>query len=162
MRVLRCLSLCIGLCAGAVISARAQTDSATVAATILRLEQDWAQALIAQDSVRLQQLLAPEFALLLSAAPTQPLWRSAWFATLPSYRTRRLDISGATVRVFGDIAVASFHAAIEATVRGADRSGTLFITDIWHRRGPTWQVVARYSSLPEPPSAGTRAVQPRQ
>jgi ketosteroid isomerase-like protein len=161
VRPLRPLLVCVCLYAGTT-PANAQSDSATVAATILRLEEDWAAALIAQDSARLQQLLAPEFALILSASPTQPVWRSAWFAALPTYRTRALRISSATVRVLGDVAIASFHAALEATVRGADRSGTLFITDIWQRRGATWQVVARYSSLPEPPSAGTRAVQPRQ
>ena len=142
------------------VSAQAHTDSTAVAVTIRQLEEQWAADLISQDSTRLQVLLAPEFALVVSANPQHPFFRPDWFATLRHYVTHALTISGLTVRVFGDVAVASFIADLHATVRGADRSGKLFITDVWRRSDVGWRVVARYSSTPEAESASTRAMQP--
>jgi hypothetical protein len=65
----------------------------------------------------------PEFALIVSASPQHPMVRSAWLATLGQYHTRSLTLSGMTVRVFGDLAVASFVGDLSATVRGAERNG---------------------------------------
>ncbi len=138
----------------------AQSDSANVAATVTRLEHEWARALIEQDSARLQTMLAPEYTLIVSSAAQQPVSRDVWFSTLPYYRTSALDISGLVVRVVGDVAIASFHAALNATVRGVERRGTLFITDVWMRREAGWQVIARYSSVPEPASPSTRSLRP--
>lgn len=125
-------------------------DSAHVASLIRQLEEEWARALIEQDSLRLQRLLAPEFALLTSASPEQPMYRKDWFALLPRYRTRALTISQLTVRVLRDVAVASFVTDLQAMVAGMDRSNVLFITDIWTKGPDGWQVVSRYSSVPEP------------
>jgi ketosteroid isomerase-like protein len=136
-------------------------DSARVASEIRHLEEEWARALIEQDSLRLRRLLAPEFALLTSANPEQPLNRTDWLALLPRYRTHALPITQLTIRVMRDIAIASFITDLRATVAGADRSNVLFITDVW-RHGPDgWQVVARYSSTPEPGSQGTRPLRSR-
>jgi hypothetical protein len=49
------------------------------------------------------------------------MMRGAWLATMPEYRTRSLAISGLTVRVFGELAIASFVGDLVAPVRG--RSG---------------------------------------
>jgi ketosteroid isomerase-like protein len=148
-----------GLLAAAALSAPAHAqqaaDSAGVAATIGRLEHDWADALIRQDSAQLQRMLAPEFALVASANATQPMFRRDWFALLPRYRTQSLSISQLTVRVLDQIAIASFVTDLRATVAGVDRSNRLFVTDVW-RNGPDgWKAVARYSSTPEPARAAT-------
>jgi ketosteroid isomerase-like protein len=130
-------------------------DSTRVAGVIRQLEHEWADALIRQDSTRLHRLLAPEFALVASANAEQPMFRRDWFALLPRYRTHELSISKLTVRVLGDIAIASFVTDLRATVAGVDRSNRLFVTDVW-RNGPSgWLAVARYSSTPEPARAGT-------
>jgi ketosteroid isomerase-like protein len=145
----------------APLHAQQASDSAGVAAAIGRLEREWADALIQQDSARLQRMLAPEFALVASANAAQPMFRHDWFALLPRYRTKALDISQLTVRVLGDIAIASFVTDLRATVAGVDRSNRLFVTDVW-RNGPEgWRVVARYSSTPEPPRAATTELRSR-
>ena len=134
-------------------------DSATVVADITAAEQRWAAALVTQDTVTLQQLLAPEFALTLSAAPAAPLPRERWLASVPAYLTHSLDICELQVRVLRpDVAVASFIANLKATVRGEDRSGMFFITDVWIRTDGNWQVVARYSSKPEGATASAQAL----
>ena len=157
MRLSSSLVLALFVTVASPDRARAQqaTDSARVATAIGRLEQEWADALIRQDSARLQRMLAPEFALVASANAAQPMFRRDWFALLPRYRTQSLSISQLTVRVLGDVAIASFVTDLRATVAGVDRSNRLFVTDVW-RNGPDgWKAIARYSSTPEPARAGT-------
>ena len=140
----------------APLHAQQAPDSARVAAAIGQLEHEWADALIRQDSARLQRMLAPEFALVASANAEQPMFRRDWFTLLPRYRTHALTISQLTVRVLGDVAIASFVTDLRATVAGVDRSNRLFVTDVWRNGAGGWRAVARYSSTPEPPRAGTR------
>ena len=139
--------------------AQSRTDSLTVATEIARLEQQWATALVQQDTAVLHRLLAPEYALVLSASPQRPVMREAWLATLPEYQTRSLTIGGLTVRVLGDLALASFIGDLSARVRGTERRGKYFITDVWRRQNGTWRVSTRYSSRPEEASSSTRALQ---
>jgi ketosteroid isomerase-like protein len=63
------------------------------------------------------------------------------------------------MRVLGDLAIASFIADLAARVRGAERSGKYFITDVWRHRDGAWRVVGRYSSRPEEASSSTRALE---
>lgn len=139
-------------------SAPRSSDSAQVVETITTLEQSWARALIDQDTASLNQLLAPEFVLIVSASPQRPLSRSAWFASLPAYQTRSLQICGLQVHIVDNVAIASFVAQLEASYKGEDRSGAFFITDVWVERAGRWQVVARYSSKPESNTASARAL----
>jgi len=139
--------------------AQAGADSIAVAGEIARLEHRWATALVQQDTAVLQQMLAPEYALIVSASPERPMMRATWLATLPEYHTRALAISGLTVRVLGDVAIASFVGDLTARVRGAERRGRYFLTDVWRQQGRAWQVIARYSSRPEEASASTRALE---
>jgi ketosteroid isomerase-like protein len=139
--------------------AQGRSDSLAVTGEIDRLERRWAAALVQQDTAVLQRLLAPEYALIVSASPERPIMRTAWLATLPDYHTRSLTISRLTVRVLGDLAIASFIGDLAARVRGAERSGKYFITDVWRHRDGAWRVVARYSSRPEEASSSTRALE---
>lgn len=163
-RTLSGLVLAMSLCGGSMAEAQTATsprtvsDSAQVVEAIATLEQSWARALVEQDTTTLNRLLAPEFGLTVSAAPQRPLPRSAWFASLPAYRTRALQICGLQVRVVDDIAIASFVARLDASYQGADRSGEFFITDVWVQRSGLWQVVARYSSKPESNTGSARAL----
>ena len=63
------------------------------------------------------------------------------------------------VREYGDVAVVSSRCTQKATVGGRDRSGEVFLTDIWVKTGARWQVSARYACRPEPspPKASTPA-----
>lgn len=157
----RYLLLGLLLAAGWPAAARSQIryDTLEIAGEISKLERQWADALVQQDTAVLQRLLAPEYALIVSASPERPIVRSAWLSTLRDYHTRSLAISGLTVRVFGDVALASFVADLVARVRGAERRGKYFLTDVWKLRAGRWQVIARYSARPEEASASTRVLE---
>lgn len=64
--------------------AQADADSLAVAGEIARLEHRWATALVLQDTAVLQQMLAPEYALIVSASPERPIVRATWLASCPS------------------------------------------------------------------------------
>jgi ketosteroid isomerase-like protein len=135
-------------------------NSTALVAGFVRLEREWADAVIRQDRDALERLLAADFALVVSAAPERAVPRAMWLdQALGPYRVRSAQVSGVAVRqVAADLASVSLLLAMEASVGGVDRSTTFFVVDIWRRASAGWQVVARYSSRPEEASASSRAV----
>ena len=125
-----------------------------------RLERAWADAVMRHDRSALEQLLAPEYALIVSAAPARPVPRATWLEqALGPYRVCRYTIEGLAARsVTDDVVAVSLVLTTDASVGGVDRSMTFFIVDVWRRADTAWQVVQRYSALPETASASTRAV----
>lgn len=141
-------------------------------ATFTDLENAFADGYKKKDARFLEDLLAPEYVLVVSGRPGQPVDRSAWLGLLPQYDVQQFAISDVVVRCLSpapgatdtcDIAAVSSINRQKATVGGQDRSGEFFIVDIWARRGGRWRVTSRYSgrtegSLPTlmKPSAGPR------
>ena len=61
------------------------------------LEHAWADAVMRQDRAALERFLAPDYALVVSAAPDQPVARDAWLAqAVGPYRTSTSALSGCT------------------------------------------------------------------
>jgi len=126
---------------------------------IRRLQVEWMQAWVRDDRDALERILAPDFNLVVSSLPDRPITRAQWLGMLGRYTAEGFEYDKMSVRVLGDVAVASsLGRAIGARVDGADRSFTFFLTDVWKRQGGRWQVAARYSSMPEAEGAGSRAL----
>ena len=132
-----------------------------LAATIENLADRWMQAWVRKDRAMLEESLAPDFALIVSATPTQRLDRASWLATACTrYTCTEFRYRDVQVRDLGNgIAVMSSIAEFRAEIDGIPRTGPMFLTDVW-RRGEDgiWQVCARYSSHPEPGGASPAAV----
>ena len=127
---------------------------------IRRLQDEWMQAWIRQDRAVLERILAPEYALTVSSMPDRPISRSQWLGMLSRYTAMGFEYDQMQVRLFGDFAVvSSIGRAIGAQVDGADRSFPFFLTDVWRKRQGQWQVVPRYSSLPEGATESSKALQ---
>ena len=129
--------------------------------TLIRgLQEQWMAAWRDKDSATLERILAPEFALIISASPSQTFPRAAWLRTAGSgYDCTEFSYRDMQVRDFGDVVVVSSIFRVRATAFGADRSGEFFLTDVWRPDvNGQWQVIARYSSLPEPFNASIRAI----
>lgn len=122
-----------------------------LAATIEELSTRWMQAWIDLDYGILEPLMAPDFALVVSAMPTKRMERAAWLATCARYRCTDFRYHDVQVRALGeDLAVMSAIAEQQAELDGVDRSGRFWLTDIWRREADgQWRVCARYSSFPE-------------
>lgn len=121
----------------------------------------WMQAWVTLDRAVLEDSLAQDFTLTVSAFPAHPMSRQAWLDTCDRYRSSRFAYRDVQVREIADgIAVMSSIAEQEAELDGHDRSGAFWLTDLWRREDDgTWRVFARFSSYPEPdrPSADALA-----
>lgn len=132
-----------------------------LAEKILSLSNRWMGAWLAGDRATLEQMLAPDYALIVSALPDRRFDREAWLATCETYIATTFTYSAVQVRELAPgLVVMSALADQVATLDGADRSGRFFITDVWRQvdRG-RWQVCARYTSSPEPPRASVAAME---
>jgi hypothetical protein len=132
-----------------------------IAAVIEECSNHWMQAWVSQDRAVLEESLALDFALTVSAMPERRMDRALWLATCDTYRCSSFTYRGVQVRELGPgIAVMSAIADQQARLGEVDRSGSFFLTDVW-RLEPDgqWRVCARYSSHPEPAGASSSALE---
>lgn len=119
------------------------------------LESSFARGYQEKNIAFLEGLLAPEYALTVSARPNTPIPRAEWLSLIPQYNVRHFEIRGVQVRCLHrtpdncSLAAVSSINAQEADVGGQDRSGEFFIVDIWTRRNDKWIVLSRYSGRTE-------------
>lgn len=120
----------------------------------------WMQAWVRADAATLEDSLAPDFALIVSATPAQQLDRAAWLATACTrYRASEFQYRDVQVRdLGGGLAVMSSVAEFTAEIDGVPRNGPLFLVDVWRRAEGRWRVCARYSSSPEEAHRSAAAV----
>lgn len=120
----------------------------------------WMQAWVRGDVATLEDSLAPDFALIVSATPALRLDRAVWLATACT-RYKASEFAYREVQVQdlgGGIAVMSSIADFQAEIDGRPRNGPLFVVDVWRRMEGRWRVCARYSSKPEEAQASAAAV----
>lgn len=132
-----------------------------IAAVIEECSNHWMQAWVSQDRAVLEESLALDFALTVSAMPERRMDRALWLAICDTYRCSSFTYRGVQVRELGPgIAVMSAIADQQARLGEVDRSGSFFLTDVW-RLEPDgqWRVCARYSSHPEPAGASSSALE---
>ena len=127
------------------------------------LEHEFSSAIQRRDHKALdEKFLDGSYALRISDDPARKISRKDWLATLDFYVVKNWQMRDLELREFGDVAITSLVLFQEAVVRGVDRSGDFFLTDVWiqntraaHRMdAANWSIAARYSSparqLPKP------------
>jgi ketosteroid isomerase-like protein len=139
--------------------ARGADDATT--AKFRTLEEEWSNAIRAQDVAKLEQFLRPEYTLTVArAGKLGHTDRASWLQNAASiYVLHEFRFAEIVVREYGDVAVVSSRYTQRATVDGRDRSGESFLTDIWVKTGDRWQVSARYATS-LPPAQPTQANTP--
>jgi uncharacterized protein (TIGR02246 family) len=123
--------------------------------TIEAAAKAWMQAWVERDPKMLEESLAADFALVVSASPMRRLERAEWLQTACTrYVASTFTYHDIQVRELGPgFAVMSSIAEFTAEIDGAPRNGPLFLVDLWRRQEGRWRVCARYSSTPESKSA---------
>ena len=118
------------------------------------------QAWVRQDRATLEDSLAPDFALIVSANPEGQFDRARWLATCDVYRCSSFAYRGVQVRALAPgVAIMSAIADQEARLGTVDRSGAFFVTDVWRQEEDgKWRVCARYSAHPEPAGTSSAAL----
>ncbi|MBV9527310.1 nuclear transport factor 2 family protein [Sphingomonas sp.] len=137
-----------------------------LAAIIEARSTAWMAAWVGQDRAVLEDSLAPDFALIVSAMPERRMERALWLATCDRYVCSRFAYRGVQVRELAPgLAVMSAIGDQQARMGDVDRSGAFFLTDVWRLEPDgAWRVCARYSAHPEPAGAssdGLAGLRPR-
>jgi ketosteroid isomerase-like protein len=131
---------------------RGPADPARDEAELIRLEKEYARALIAKDRAFLMRFYAPDW--------RGGNWMGFWSkSTLlksvlnARYIVRSMRVRDLKVRVMGDVAVVQGVDEEVSSVDGRDTSGKWAFTDIFARREGQWVAVASHTSEIKPTGA---------
>jgi len=116
--------------------------------TLGALERAWMDAWIAGDRETCARILADDF--VLTSARGMLMTKDQWLDAIASIVGESFRWEEIRVRLFGDVAVVHSRTTQRASVAGQDWSGRFLLTDVWVRRGETWQVVSRHGTGPLP------------
>ena len=99
-----------------------------------------------RDREAAEDVLHPEYALVLLQPVKAVMTRFRWLELLPDYVVHSYTVEERVVDVDGDVAAVIHRAEMVATVRGEDRSGLFVISDLWRLTEGQWQVWRRHST----------------
>jgi ketosteroid isomerase-like protein len=117
-------------------------------AVLAQLQHDWMQAVQERNMDRLEEIVGAGFRFTAVHLHPDPMTREQWMAaaregyTILSFAYEHMDID-----VFGDTGVVHARYSQVASFQHTPLSNVFRLTDVWHRNGDTWQVVARHSSV---------------
>ena len=117
---------------------------------IYSASERWMRAWQDQDRAALEEVLAPDYSLVVASAPHYHFDRDDWIdLAVGPYRCSRFSYENVQFhRLSADVVAMSATADFDSTLGQQDRSGRFFVVDLWKRNGGAWQVCARYSSPP--------------
>jgi ketosteroid isomerase-like protein len=124
----------------------AQQKSGSAEQELLKLEQQWGDALVKPDLAFLDRILAEDYMF------TSPLGEALTKAQMLAELKSGEDVVSSVVnhemkvRVYGNAAVVTGHSTYKETVQGKDISGEYRWTDTWINKGGRWQCVADHAS----------------
>lgn len=124
----------------------APAKSASAEQELIKLEQDWAKAIVARDIQTLDRIEAddwfytdPDGNVITKAQDSAELKSGAYVAT-------SFVADDMKARVYGETAVVTGRNTETSTYKGKDTSGQYRWTDTWVKQAGRWQCVATHSS----------------
>ena len=118
---------------------------------IIELEKKWMTAIQNQDASQMNQFLSENYFLAKATAEHTILVtpRIEWLENLVKiWRFESIEINDISIHFYGEIAIVLMLLTQTATLRGQDRSGRIFATDIWVKQANGWRVAERHLSKP--------------
>lgn len=109
------------------------------------VQQRWMEAASRKNEPVLEAILADEYVLI--SARLGFVDRNGWLAMGPDYDIEEFEYLESDINVYGDTAVSNSRYWQKATIDGKDLSVEFYLTDVWVKRGESWQVVTRHSSI---------------
>jgi ketosteroid isomerase-like protein len=134
--------------------AAAQATQDTASAALVTLTKTWTDAMNAKDHEKIEQLVAPEFALyrwngeLMSQRPD-------WLDFLYHTEIKEYTVRDISAKAYGDFGVVTLVCTWSGIHNGGAFDVHAVMVDTWHRTNGKWQVIARNSCTPTADSAGT-------
>jgi len=135
------LALVLGISVTSVVQA-APITHATVADSILALEQVRSKALLSADTLTLSRLVANEFIEISRLGEVRTKFDNLRDLATGTLKLKSVKYDSLTVRVYGNVAVLSGIADNKGTFRGFPWGGKIRYLRIFVRRDGRWQAVA--------------------
>jgi hypothetical protein len=130
-------------------TSRTPAEAARDQAELIRLEHDYARALVTKDRAFLMRFYAPDW--------RGGNWMGFWSKSTmlksvlgARYVIKRMDVRDLKVRLMGDIAIVQGVDEEVTSVDGRDTSGKWAFTDVFARRDGVWAAVASHTSEIKP------------
>lgn len=115
-------------------------------AALIDRSESWQRAIELRDIAVAAEFLAADYALVIVQPARIVMPRAQWLALLPDYVFSAYEVMERVVEIDGDLGLMVQRVNMQATVRGADRSGPFVLTDLWRRVDGTWKVWRRHST----------------
>jgi hypothetical protein len=119
---------------------------------ILARADAWQTAIETRDTEAAADVLADDYALVVTHPEPVVMRRDEWLVLLPEYDVRDYEIRHRSVEVRDGLAVVVQVVEMTAVVSGVDRSGSFALVDLWTDDAGHWRVWRRHST---PLSAGS-------
>jgi ketosteroid isomerase-like protein len=106
------------------------------------LEQQWRQAVIANDVTQMDHLLADDYIGISANGTVETKAQALALRKAGTVRIKTLEINDLKVRVYGDTAVVTSRADLEGTNGQSDISGKYRYTRVYNHRFGQWKIVS--------------------
>jgi ketosteroid isomerase-like protein len=124
----------------------AQAPSA-VEQELLKLESNWGDALLKNDSAALERIYADEYLFTDSEGSTWNKSQDLANTKSGASKITSFKLEDMKVHVYGEAAVVTGKTILKGTFQGKDISGQHRFTDVFVKRAGRWQCVATQSTL---------------
>lgn len=139
-----------------VAQAPAQPKAGSAEQELIRLENEWGEAILKRDVATLGRLLADDFKFGEPDGTVTTKTQLLDFIKTGDWAATSIVCEAMQARVYGDAAVVEGLNTEKSRFKGVDSSGQYRWTDTWIRRDGRWQCVAGHSSKvaqPPPPAS---------
>jgi uncharacterized protein (TIGR02246 family) len=134
-------------------AAAAASPAENVEQALIRLEREWAEALVKADVTALDRVMADDWSMTTWDGRTQTKAQSIEEIKSGVSKFEAASADNFKVRVFGDAAVVTLTQTEKSQERGKDNSGRYLYTDVWVKRDGKWQAVATHGTKAEQPKS---------
>src|SRR5262245_26439715 len=119
-------------------------SEASVADTIKQIEHEWADAMIAGDVEKLNQIVADEW---VEGYPGKAATKAGFLASIKSGKNKLVacDFGPREVQVFGSVAVLQGSVTEKRIKDGQPVTFQVAYMDVWVKRGDRWVVIRSFA-----------------
>ena len=144
MKTILVLVGCISLAPIHAQPPKAAAEGPSVADTIKQIEHDWADAMIAGDIEKLNQIVADEW---VEGYPGKAATKAGFLASIKAGKNKLVacDFGPREVQVFGSVAVLQGSVTEKRIKDGQPITFQVAYMDVWVKRGDRWLVVRSFA-----------------
>ena len=118
--------------------------------------QEFQRCIEERDVALAEDVLDPDYMLVLVQPARAIVPRKQWLELLPEYVVHSYEVHEQIVHIDQDCAAVLHRATMNASVQGQDRSGIFIVSDVWRLREGYWRVWRRHST---PLAAGESTIE---